>query len=87
MAQAPLEVDKLVLDGRKRLSMTGVQSVDGFSEQTLSLTVSGNKVKVCGEGIKISAFNKATGSLTADGEFNEIKYCFKKPPLVKRLFK
>lgn len=81
------EIDKLCLDGRKRLSMTGVETVDGFTEQVLKLTVSGSKVAVNGSGIKITAFNKATGTLTADGEFHEIRYLSKKAPIVKRLFK
>ncbi len=81
------DVDKLALDGRKRLSMTGVDTVDGFSEQSLKLTVNGNKVTVNGSGIKITAFNKATGNLSADGEFCEIKYLGKRQPLVKRLFR
>jgi hypothetical protein len=87
MAQNQLEIDKLTLDGRKLLTMTGVSSVDGFGEQFLSLTVSGNKVKITGENIKISSFNKANGNLTAEGTFNEIKYNYKKAPLVKRIFK
>lgn len=87
MSQSSLEIDKLVLDGRKRLTMSGVDSVDGFSEQTLKLSVSGNKVVVCGENIKITAFNKNSGALTADGNFFEIKYNKKKAPFVKRIFK
>ena len=87
MNQSQFELDKLSLEGRKLLTMTGVQSVDGFSEQFLSLTISGNKVKILGENIKISAFNKASGNLTAEGLFNEIKYNVKKAPFVKRLFK
>ncbi len=82
-----LEQDKLVLEDRKRLSMTGVQTVDGFSEQCLRLTVSGNKVIVNGENIKITSFNKSTGNLTAEGLVNEIKYAYKKQPIIKRLFK
>ena len=85
--QNQMEMDKLSLEGRKFLAMTGVQSVDGFSEQFLNITVSGNKVKILGENIKISSFNKASGNLTAEGVFNEIKYNAKKVPLVKRLFK
>ena len=85
--QIPNEVDKLCLDGRKRLSMTGVETVDGFTEQLLKITVNGSKVTVNGNGIKITAFNKSTGTLTADGEFNEIRYLTKKAPIVKRLFK
>ncbi len=87
MQQQGLEIDKLVLDGRKRLSMTGVDAVDGFSNEYLKLTVYGNKVNVVGENIKITAYNKATGSLTADGNFFEIKYNKKKAPLIKRIFK
>lgn len=82
-----IEPDKLILDGRKKLSMTGVQTVDGFSEQSLKLTISGDRVVINGEGIKITAFNKATGNLSAEGVFNEVKYNFKKAPIIKRLFK
>ena len=67
--------------------MCGVQSVDGYSEQTLNLTVAGVRVKISGEKIKITAFNKATGTLVADGTFAEIKYNAVKPPILKRLFK
>ncbi len=79
--------ENLVIDGRKKLSMTGVQAVDGFSEQFLKLTVSGNKVYITGENIRIVSFSKATGNLIAEGIFNEVKYNYKKLPFVKRLFK
>ncbi len=87
MTQTPTEVEKIILDARKHLTMTGVSSVDGFSEQFLNLTVSGSKVKISGENIKITAYNKGTGSLTADGNFCEIKYTDKRAPFIKRLFK
>ncbi len=87
MAQTPIEIEKIVLDARKRLTMSGVSSVDGFSEQVINLTVAGSKVKIVGENIKITSFNKGTGNLTADGCFTEIKYSTKKLPLLKRLFK
>ena len=82
-----LNTDKLEIIGRKRLAMSGVETVDGFSEQMLNLTVLGNKVKISGEKIKITAFNKATGTLIADGVFSEIKYNAQKAPLLKKLFK
>lgn len=79
--------DKLELMGRKRLAMSGVDAVDGYSEQMLRLTVSGSKVKITGDKIKITAFNKATGTLMADGIFNEIKYNAAKIPFIKRVFR
>ena len=54
--------DQLLIDGRKRLQMTQVQSVDGFTEQMLKLTVNENLVIITGENIKITSYNKATGS-------------------------
>ena len=85
--QNQVNTDRLEVVGRRRLAMSGVETVDGFSEQALNLTVSGVKVKITGEKIKITAFNKATGTLTADGIFNEIKYNAKKTPIFKRIFK
>ena len=79
--------DKLMLEGRKKLSMTGVTSVDGFSETYLKLTVGGDNVTVNGQGIKITSYNKDNGNLTADGNFGEIRYGVKKQPLIKRVFK
>jgi len=77
----------LTLDNRKRLSMTGVDAVDGFSEEYLKLTVAGDKVLINGEKIKITAYNKMNGNLSAEGKFIEIKYIGKKVPLLKRIFK
>ena len=79
--------EKLELDSRKHLFLSGVETVDGFNEQMLKLTVNGKKVQILGENIKITAFNKANGNLNADGEFYEIKYTHKKEPLIKRIFK
>lgn len=87
MQQNVIETDTLVLEGRKKLTMSCVETVDGFSEQSLKITVKGNKVFITGNGIKITAFNKTTGNLTAEGDFFEIKYGVKKQPFVKRLFK
>ncbi len=81
------EGEKIILEDRKKLSMSGVSTVDGFSEQCLKLTVSGNKITVFGENLKITAFNKASGNLTAEGVVSEIKYNHKKVPFIKRIFK
>ena len=79
--------EKLCLDARKRLSMTCVDSVDSYSEQILKLTVHNNRVTICGTKLKITAYNKATGTLLVDGEFSEIKYGGQKMSFVKRIFK
>ena len=82
-----LKNQSLTLEYQKKLTVTGVESVDGFTDQSLKLTVSGKKMIIIGEGIKISAFNKNTGVLEADGVFSEIKYVTKQQPILKRIFK
>ena len=79
--------EKLTLDARKRLSMSGVESVDGYSENAVRLTSNGTKVFIYGSRLKITAFNKATGNLSCDGDFTEIKFGGKKTPILKRVFK
>ncbi len=85
--QNQVELEKIILEARKKLTMTGVLSVDGFSEQTINLTLVGNKVKIVGEGLKVNSFNKGTGTLTVDGIVSEIKFGYKKTPILKRVFK
>ena len=87
MQQNATVTENLTLDGRKRLSLTGVESVDGFNEQCLKLTVMGSKLYIVGENIKITAYNKGNGNLSAEGEFSCIKYGNKKAPVLKKLFK
>ena len=78
------DLQVLTLEGQKRLTMTGVESVDGFSEQSLKLTLAGKRVLVTGSHIKITSFNKATGSLTADGMFDSVRYDAKRLGLRRR---
>ena len=87
MQQQAINEVKLVLEHRKRLTMSAVEAVDGFSEQCLKLTVAGCKVLITGENIKITAYNKGNGNLSAEGEFSCIKYGNKKAPVLKKLFK
>ena len=81
------EIEKLLLEGRKRLQMTAVDAVEGFSEQSLKLLVKGNKVIISGRNIKITAFNKQSGNLSAEGEFTDVKFDGEKQPFLKRIFK
>ena len=87
MQQNIIGQEKLELDSRKHLFLSGVETVDGFNEQMLKLTINGNKLQIIGNNIKITSFNKANGNLNADGEFFEIKYNHKKEPIIKRIFK
>jgi hypothetical protein len=85
--QSNNEIAKLELENRKKLVMSKVEAVNGFTSQSLKLTVAGEGVEIYGEDIKISSFNKTTGALMCDGKFNGIKYCGEKIPFIKKIFK
>ena len=78
---------KLILEDRKTFSITGVSTVDGFSSEYLRLTVNGSKLIINGKNIKITGYNKTTGNLTADGNFDAIKFDEKKQSIIGRIFK
>lgn len=79
--------NKIILEDRKNLSITGVESVDAFLDQSIKLTIGGSKLTIVGEQLKVISFNKATGNLLVEGHINEIKYNSKKQPIMKRIFK
>lgn len=77
----------LTLSARRRLTMTCVSSVDGFSDSSLKLTVGKKRVVIFGAGIKIISYDNAKGVFTADGNFYKITYGGEAGSLVKKLFK
>ena len=79
--------NKVCLENKRKLSMTGIKSVDGFSEQYLKLTLSDGRAIISGEKIKITSYNNQLGNLSADGLFSEIKFINKSEPFIKKLFK
>jgi HSP20 family molecular chaperone IbpA len=82
-----IENEVLTLENQKRIVLTSVLSVDGFSPENLKLTVNGKKVVITGNNIKITSFNKSSGDFRAEGDFVKISYEGKKVPVLKKIFK
>ncbi len=64
----------LTLEQRKKITLTAVESVDGFSEERITLTVGGQKVTIDGARLKILAFSQGSGSFSASGEVRSVRY-------------
>lgn len=78
---------KLALEEQKRLCMTNVNSVDGFGDEFIKLTVNNKKVLIKGKNLKITQFNNANGNFTADGEILQITYSGENVAFLKKIFK
>lgn len=76
----------VVLEQRKNLSVSGVESVSSFSEAKIVLSLQGGeRMSVIGSGLKITGFSKTSGSFTAEGTVMGISYGGKS--FASRIFK
>ncbi len=77
----------LTIENRSRISFTGVDSVDGFSEALISLTVNGARVQISGAHLKVLAFSQGTGSFSASGQVSAVKFGVQKGKFLQKLLK
>ena len=66
---------QIVLEQRKKITVSGVESVKAFSEVKIILAlIGGERLHVAGSNMKITGFLKANGSFTAEGNISGISY-------------
>lgn len=64
----------LVLENRRRLSITGAQDVSGFNEETVSVKTTAGALIIKGSGLHIDKLNLETGDVTVEGTINSLQY-------------
>ncbi|MDE5897389.1 MAG: YabP/YqfC family sporulation protein [Clostridia bacterium] len=77
----------LTIEQQKKITMTGVESVDAFSETAIALTVNGNRMQIAGRGLKVLSFSKGSGNFSASGDVSAVKYGGAKGKALQKLFK
>lgn len=77
----------LTVEQQKKISLTGVESVDGFSDTEIRMTVAGKKMRIAGSNLKVLSFSKGSGAFSAIGEVSSIRYGGAKGKFFQRLFK
>ena len=73
-AQLPALPHGLRLEGREKLSITGVQDVSGFDEGTILLETGLGELCIRGEGLHIERIDLNTGALELHGKVRELSY-------------
>ena len=77
----------VLIEDQKKVTLSAVDSVDAFTAQQISLTLSGGgKAVVAGEGLKIVNFSKSNGNFTAVGKITGLRFADKRQNITKRLF-
>lgn len=64
----------IILEDRKSLSISGVEDIDHFDENTVSLFTNAGELTVKGEALHINTLNVDTGELTLDGNIFALIY-------------
>lgn len=64
----------LVLEDRKRLTLTGVSDVDSFDEQTIVAVTDMGEITVRGEDLHINRLSIEVGELFIEGEIQSLTY-------------
>jgi sporulation protein YabP len=64
----------LTLDNRKLLTLSGVEDVSGFDEQTINVKLSDATLVVKGAGLHISKLSLESGDVVIDGLITSLPY-------------
>lgn len=78
----------VAMENRERMTLTGVEDVSGFDENTVVLTTSMGELTVRGEALHIERIDLELGCLELDGHIRELCYdeAGERVPLLARLF-
>lgn len=72
--RAPAKHHSLQLEGREKLSLSGVEDVSGFDESLIVLTTAQGELSVRGEALHIERIDLACGTLEVRGHIQELSY-------------
>ncbi len=64
----------VIMEDRKKLTLTGIKNVVNFDDETLILDTSYGKLVIKGSGLHIIQFNTDSGDLSAEGRVHALIY-------------
>lgn len=89
-AEIRISEHKLVMENREKLSVTGVENVEGFSETSVTLDTNMGRLLIKGENLHINKLDVSDGEFSLDGKVNSLEYLKKsgkKGSLLENLFR
>ncbi|MDP4120629.1 MAG: sporulation protein YabP [Bacillota bacterium] len=80
----------MIIEDRKNISLSGVNDVGSFDEQSVVVITDFGELSVRGKGLHINKLSLETGELTIDGEITALIYSDTQPTssgLFSKLFR
>ena len=73
-ARVPAKLHSLQLEGREKLSLSGVEDVTGFDESLIVLSTAQGELSIRGEQLHIGRIDLDAGELEVCGSIRELSY-------------
>mgnify|MGYP003261076169 FL=1 len=73
-AKAPARPQRITMDERSRLTVTGVEEVLSFDEERISMRTVLGELTVTGSGLHVGKLSLDTGELSVEGMVNDLSY-------------
>lgn len=70
----PAAVQNVILEGRKKLSVSGVEDIDSFDEHSAVIFTSMGLIEVKGSDIHMNKLNLESGEIVLEGAFDSVVY-------------
>lgn len=67
-------VHNVIMEGRKKISISGVEDIDSFNEEEIILKTSHGVLILRGNGLHINKLSVDSGDTAVTGEINSIEY-------------
>ncbi len=83
---AARRTQNLILENRRRLSVSGVEEVVTFNEEAVSMKTVLGELTVRGEGLHVERLAVESGDLVVTGQVSSLAYQETAPSLWERLF-
>lgn len=74
-----IQSHSLSLNDRRRLTVSGVEDVESFDEDTVTLVTCGGTLAVRGSGLKIEKLSLDGGELVVEGRIDSLDYAENTP--------
>lgn len=89
MSEITSGVHDVIMESRKKATMTGIRDVESFDEEMILAKSDCGNLTIKGRELKISKLSVESGDMVVEGEIDSVVYSQGKPEggLIGRLFK
>ncbi|MBE6839352.1 MAG: sporulation protein YabP [Ruminococcus sp.] len=68
------KIHNLILEGRNKLTLSGITDVDSFDEKTVVLFTHMGELTVCGKNLHVNEISVETGDMSIEGDIWSLSY-------------